>query len=154
MLHRGKYRLGNEGADPLMEKTGFKNKFMKVCVGIDSQYTKGDKILAWSVFIYSVVFTFGILFLSVVLWNLFIFRWPAQWWSVYYFILYFIVSVIVGTISTVWFFIGTTIDLKKMFSALASRQRNEKDDGRVIGHVNADEIEIIEEIDQKKTSDQ
>ena len=142
MLHRGQYRRKDDGnVDVLAEKQmSFAQKFIKTFVGIDSQYTRGDKILAWSVFIYSFVYSFGLMFLATLLWNIFIFRWSDKWWSIYNFIIYIVVATLIGAVSTVWFFIGTILDLKKMFSRLVSRQRNEKDDGRVIGHVNADEV--------------
>lgn len=155
MLHRGQYHRKDDGTvDILAEKQlSFSQKFVKTFVGIDSQYTKGDKVIAWSAFIYGFVYTLGIVFLVPLLWNLFIFRWSDTWWSIYYFIVYIVVAALVGLVSTVWFFIGTTLDLKKMFSRLASRQRNEKDDGRVIGHINADDVEAVKRIEGRVIKD-
>jgi hypothetical protein len=46
----------------------------------------------------------------------------------------------IGIVSTIWFSIGTVIDLKKLFTRLNEREPNVLDDGRVIGNVNADEL--------------
>jgi hypothetical protein len=56
LFHRGKYR--REGQEVIAEKSSWKTLY-KFFVGIDSQYTKGDKILAWSVFIWSFGWGFG-----------------------------------------------------------------------------------------------
>jgi len=152
MLHRTpRDRKDKKTKEILAEKRmSFAQKFTKSFIGIDSQYTKGDRAMAWSVFIFSFIYSFVILFLIPLLWNLFIFRWPDMWWSTYYFIIYIVVALLIGVVSCFWFFIGTTVDLKKMFRRLASRQRNEKDDGRVIGHLNADDVEVAESVEDNE----
>ena len=131
MLHRGKCNNGES-----LENTSpwtWKNVYNKL-IGIDDEYTTGDKIIAWSVFSYAVVFQFFIAFVGVVIWNL-ISPWPAQWWSWYFFIMVIVVGIIVGSISTVWFMIGGIIDIKRLFRDLSKRVDNPLDDGWVEGHV-------------------
>jgi len=43
----------------------------------------------------------------------------------------------VGIVSTVWFTIGGTIDLKRLFKRLREKETNILDDGRVIGHISS-----------------
>lgn len=53
----------------------------------------------------------------------------------------------VGAVSTVWFTIGGTRDLLRMFKALKIKESIMLDDGRVIGHVSADDIALVENVD-------
>ncbi len=144
MLHRGKYR--REGENLVREKITFRNAFRKL-IGIDSQYTTGDKILAWSVFIYSFVWAFLIAFVGVAVWN-FISPWPIEWWGHYYYVLLIVVGcMLIGGVSTVWFTIGGTRDLLRMFKDLAAQETNMLDDGRVIDGVSADDVAMVEKLD-------
>lgn len=43
-------------------------------IGIDNEYTRGDRLVAWSVFIWSFGWTFGVGFVGVALWN-----WISPW---------------------------------------------------------------------------
>ncbi|GAH16274.1 unnamed protein product, partial [marine sediment metagenome] len=143
MLHRGKYR--REGEVLTREKITFRNAFRKL-IGIDSQYTTGDKILACSVFVYTFGWAFLTAFLSVWIWNE-ISPWPKEWWEIYYFITIVVLGITIGTVSTVWFTIGGTRDLLRMFKALAVKETSMLDDGRVIGNVSADDVAMVEKID-------
>jgi len=149
MLHRRKYRRG--GTVLIREKITFRNAFFKL-IGIDSQYTTGDKVLAWSVLIYSFGWGFLISFIGVVVWNRYS-PWPVEWWGKWYFITIVVVGTTVGTISTVWFMIGGTRDLLRMFKDLAVKEPDILDDGRVIGHVNADDVALMEQVDNIEAED-
>jgi Na+/proline symporter len=131
MLHRGKYSNGEsvENTSPWT----WSNVYSKL-IGIDDEYTTGDKIIAWSVFGYAVVFQFLIAFVGVLIWNA-ISPWPAEWWSWYFFITVIVVGIIVGSISTVWFMIGGITDIRRLFKDLAKRVDNPLDDGWVEGRV-------------------
>ncbi len=142
MLHRGKYH--REGKK--VEKTSWSFKsFLPRLMGIDSQYTKWDKALAWSVFIYAIVYVFGA-FVVIVIWNL-IDPWPNHWWANWFLFNNLIVVGIIGIISTVWFTLGGTWDLMRLFKRLEAKETNLDDDGRVIGHVSAEDIKKVEKID-------
>jgi len=131
MLHRGEYSDG-ESVETKSPWT-WKNVYGKL-VGIDDEYTTGDKIIAWSVFWFSIVFHFGIMFVGVAIWN-WISPWPASWWSMYFYVNIIVVGVIVGVVSTVWFMVGGIIDMRRLYRDLAARVNDPLDDGWVDGHV-------------------
>lgn len=142
LLHRGEYR--REGEDILHEKPTIRMAFNKL-IGINSEYTRGDRILARSVFLYSFVWAFGS-FLAIVIWNKIV-PWPKDWWGMWYFISIVCILGAIGIVSTVWFTIGGTRDLLRMFAALKAKESSVLDDGRVVGHVSADDVDLVEKID-------
>ena len=140
MLHRGKYDLG--------EKRNLKMRWtprtiLSNIIGITPEYTRGDKAIAWSVFLYSFGYGFLLCFVGTVVWNHFR-PWPVEWWSKYFVIRYFIIPCIVACITTVWFGVGGVIGLRQLFRDLrARRETNDLDDGRVEGNVSlADKMEL------------
>jgi len=139
MLHRGEYS-NNESLETKSKWT-WRSMWGKL-IGIDDEYTKGDKLIAWSVFGYAVVFQFFIAFVGVLIWN-WISPWPASWWSWYFFIAVVVVGIIVGAISTVWFMIGGVVDIRRLFRDLALRKDNPLDDGWVEGHVSLVDVETL-----------
>lgn len=143
MLHRGKYH--REGQVLQIEPTTWRN-FIPKLIGIDNQYTRGDKILAWSVFLYSFGFGFVFSFLVILIWN-WISPWSNHGWSWWFYINNFLIAGVIGVVSTVWFTIGGTIDLFRLFRDLRSKEVNVLDDGRVIGHVSADDLAMVEQVD-------
>ena len=127
LLHRGKY--ADRPAPPRMKWT-LRNVFAKL-IGISSEYTLGDKIIAYSVFGYSFVYSIVIVFGGITLWNAF-YRWPDNWWSVKFFITSLIVPVIIATISTVWFMWGGIRDSRQLLIDLEKRKRDASDNGQVL----------------------
>ncbi len=141
MLHRGEYNFG-ESVD---EKTPWNIRTVwSKLIGIDDEYTKGDKFIAWSVFGFSIVFQFGISFIGVVIWN-WISPWPVEWWSWYFFIMIIVLGCVVGVISTAWFMIGGIIDTRRLFRDLKARVNDPLDDGWVEGHVSLADKKKFEE---------
>ncbi len=150
LLHRGKYRAaaddrapGRAGEVPAGPVGSFRGALRKL-LGIDHQYTRGDRILAWSVFLWT-LFTVSLWGLKIV-WNL-IWRWPDYWWTRWWWYQAITLGIGIGLVTTVWFTWGTTRDLFRMFRRLNNLERDDRDDGRVFGHVNADEVDIIEQIE-------
>jgi hypothetical protein len=141
MLHRGKYRRADE---PLWKEKPLtiRNVFSKL-IGIDSQYTPGDKVLAWSVFLWSFVWGFGFCFVGVAVWN-WISPWSAQTWSKWFFLNNFLLAGAVGAVSTIWFTIGGTLDLRQLLRDLKRRRNDPVEDGRVVNHVSAGESALVE----------
>ena len=127
LLHRGAYSNGE--TKPAKMVWSFRNVFGKM-IGIDSNYSRGDKILAWSVFIYSFIYGFVIMFIGIVIWNV-ISPWPNEWWAVKFYVTSVILPCIVALVSTVWFSIGGTLDLHRLFKDLANKEDDFTDDGRV-----------------------
>ncbi len=127
MLHRGSYAEEGESIPPTPWTW---HNFHGKLIGITPEYTRGDRIIAWSVFFYSIVFQFLIAFVAVALWNL-VSPWPVEWWSIYFFFTIVIVGLAVGSISTVWFLWGGARDLFRLFRDLGARKENPLDDGWV-----------------------
>ncbi len=144
MLHRGAYSDGG----PTLEKIpwNIRTVFSKL-IGIDSNYTRGDKILAWSVFIWSFGWSFLICFVGIVVWNLF-YKWPDHWWAIKFHITMLLVPGIVAVVSTVWFSIGGSIDLYRLFQRLKEKEEDDLDDGRVVGNVSAADLARMEKIEE------
>ncbi|MBN1437108.1 MAG: hypothetical protein JW936_08525 [Sedimentisphaerales bacterium] len=141
MLHRGIYH--REGTQVEKQRFTFKSIIPRL-IGITNQYTTGDKILAWSVFIWSFGWGFGGAFVGVVIWNA-ISPWGNHGWSIWFFLNNFIIAGTIGVVSTVWFTIGGIFGLRDLFRSLAANQENILDDGRVVGHVSADDAAILHE---------
>ncbi|MDD3154305.1 MAG: hypothetical protein PHS41_05510, partial [Victivallaceae bacterium] len=150
LYHRGVYS-DNPEADAKRRAADkiwtFGNLYNKL-IGIDSEYTTGDKVIAWSVFIWSVVYTFGIMFVGVFVWNM-ISPWPARYWGIYFFITTICAALIVGVISTVWFFVGGMVHLRQLFIDLEKRVANPLDNGSVSGHVSLADKARFDAIDRK-----
>ena len=58
---------------------------------------------------------------------------------------------IAAAFSTVWFSIGSTIDLRRLFEALRNRVANPLDNGMVDGEVAISEKQKFEELEKEKT---
>ena len=132
LLHRGKWADGgnvlHHGVPAGSAQTCVKGLLTRI-IGIDSNYTRGDRALAWSVFCYSFVWGFGLCFLGNVLWHVLgeagiLPRQPDSWWGVYFFIVNFVVACAVGIVSTFWFGICSTRDLLRLFRDLDERERS------------------------------
>jgi len=145
MLHRGKYAIEGEQK----EKTAWtwKSVWGKL-IGITPEYSRGDKVIAWSVFIYTFIYRFFISFILVVIWNL-IHPWPASWWGYYFLIVFLIVPGIAAVITMFWFGWGGIRDLRRMFRDLKNRVADPLDNGMVEGHVSLAEKAQMEQTDKK-----
>lgn len=139
MLHRGMYNT--DGAVQVTERRTVKS-VLRNFIGITPECTRGDKILIWSVFLFTFVYQVGLCFIVVVVWNL-IAPWPIEWWSRYFFVTAMLVGATIGVISTVWFLIGGILDTRRLFRDLAQRVDNPLDDGRVKGHVSLMDAEKL-----------
>ena len=137
MLHRGPYaRKDDDDGAPTVEAE-HKRGILQELLGFSEHYTRGDRWLAWSVFWWTMG-NFAI-FLVVALWNMIFGVWSDHTWFLYWKYYTIGLTAVVGAVSTVWFTIGGTIDLRRLFQRLKTLQVNQLDDGRVIGHMNADD---------------
>ena len=59
---------------------------------------------------------------------------------------------IVAVVSTIWFSIGGSIDLYRLFQRLKEKEDNDLDDGRVVGNVSAADLALIEKVEDSKQS--
>ena len=153
MLHRGKYGLGEKRE--IKQKWTLRTVFSNL-IGITPEYTRGDKAIAWGVFLYSFVYGFGLAFAGVVVWNV-IHPWPIEWWCWYFVIQFFVIPCILACFTTVWFGVGGFFGLRQLFRDLAARKdTNDLDDGRVEGNMSlADkaELEKVDENEEEKAGD-
>ncbi len=144
MLHRGKYNIEGEHRAPA--GWSVRHIFSRI-IGITPEYTRGDKAIAWSVFLYTLVYAFCGAFVFVAVYNAFS-PWPIAWWSNYFLIVSLVVPGCVAAISTIWFTIGGAMDLFRLFRDLKLRVDNPLDDGRVEGHMSVVDKIALEEVDK------
>ncbi|MBN2641037.1 MAG: hypothetical protein JXR78_05255 [Victivallales bacterium] len=144
MLHRGKYDLRHEHADGdavAAQQTG--RGWVAKILGIDDEYTRGDRILAWSVFIWTM--KSFVIFLVLLTLNLFVKRWSPDgwfnWWKYYTLPL----SLLVCVITSIWFTIGGSRDLLELFRSLKNVKRDDSDNGCVVNHMNVSDV-VMEKI--------
>jgi SSS family solute:Na+ symporter len=143
MLHRGKYARDlkpGEKAIPMKSRIT-----LRTFLGFTHEYSRGDKSLAFSVLAWT-LYNF-LVFLVLVVWNVLIKPWPAHWWFNYFYYYGFGLALVVGLVTVVWFTWGGTRDLFRLFAHLRDLQRNVLDDGRVVGHVSADDVAMVEKVD-------
>ncbi len=127
MLHRGKY---NDTGKPDVRFHLTLRGFFSQIIGITSEYTKGDKVIAYSVFAYSFIYNFCISFVLVNIWNLFS-PWSIKAWSIFALVHYLVIPCIIGFISTVWFGIGGVVDTIRLFKDLENRNTDNDDNGQI-----------------------
>ena len=146
MLHRGKYSVDDAGRP--LPKADTPKFAWKSLVGIDSDMSKGDKRLTIAVFSYT-MFLWGV-GMIVLIWNIVpSWRWPKDWWVDWFFINDFGLYLAVGLIAMVWFSWGVVRDLKRLFKRIDSQEQNVDDDGRVVGHANAVDVDEAPEIEPR-----
>jgi Na+/proline symporter len=150
MLHRGKYSLDQDKKQEKMTWS-LKSIFINL-LGITPEYSRGDKVIAWSMFIFAFIYQFLICFVFVAIWNLFS-PWKIEWWSNYFLVVFLVVPGIIATISTVWFTIGGFIDLRRLFVDLRLRKTNVLDDGRVEGHLSLADKAELEDIEKQSSEE-
>lgn len=156
MLHRGIYSIeGDADAKKTAETEKDESPWLvrvgrfieKNMIGIDHQYTRGDKILAYSVFIWSFGYGFLGCFILVIVWNLF-HKWDIQWWSTFFYFKNFLVAGAIGVISTIWFGICGTKDLLQLFKDLDNKEADVLDDGRVEGNMSIADIAAMKKAEE------
>ena len=133
MLHRGKYNVDGEEKIELKNQFSFRNIFSSL-LGITADYSKGDKFIAWILFIQSFIWSFLVTFVGVVVWNIFS-PWPLAWWGHYFFITIIAVPLVFSIISVFWFGIGGVMGLIQLFRDLEKREIDPLDNGQVEGNI-------------------
>ncbi|HMP76080.1 MAG TPA: sodium:panthothenate symporter [Kiritimatiellia bacterium] len=146
MLHRGLYAIDGEHRPVAVSNL---RHLYNVLIGIGPEHTRGDKIISWSVFIYSFVYQFLICFVGVLIWNA-IRPLPLSWWSGYFLYVNLVVASVVGVISTVWLMTGAVVDMRRLFRDLNARKDDPLDDGWVEGNVSAADQERVKAVEEKK----
>ena len=151
MLHRGKYNFDGD-EKKIHVKWSWKTIFSKI-IGITPDYTKGDRAIAWSLFLYTFVYKFFIAFVLVAVSNLF-FEWTPKMWGQYFYITHLIVPLPIAIVTTVWFFVGGVIDLRRLFIDLAKRKEDYLDNGMVEGNVSLADKAKVAKVEAESNSAQ
>lgn len=134
MLHRGAWAKESGGGEAALPSKGHFR--WSSLVGIDSNFTRADKVLSYSVFGWKMFwFAAGFIILG---WNL-VRHWPLLWWSRYWFITSVVIPFVLAVITSIWFTWGGIRDLRRLFATLRVAQRDARDDGTVVNHHNLDD---------------
>ena len=130
MLHRGEYDIAGEH-----QKSGWDPGRIWSKLGLTEEFSKFDRVIffcsiGWTVtwFLVFIVLTFNrfVLDMTVSGW--------LQLWQIYLMLSFFI-----GVGTTVWFFVGGIVDIRRLFRTLATIRRNPEDNGQVVDGRNAGE---------------
>lgn len=137
ILHRGAYAPAGQANPSATAETKSRRTWytpvvniVRRIVGITPEYTVGDKVLAWSVFVNTIVLEMGILFFGSWLWHG-IRPQSARWWGGYFWFRYILLAGIIGVATTVWFLWGGIRDMRRLFRDLSTRVDHPEDNGRV-----------------------
>ncbi|MBR4612824.1 MAG: sodium:panthothenate symporter [Kiritimatiellae bacterium] len=150
MLHRGKWATGGTGETgrtgesqaspvapvpqvtpvPTEKPPALAKRLLSRLVGINDEYTRGDRIIAWASFFYMFVWRIGIATIGVMFWNM-ARPFPAEWWGGYYYVMTLCIPMVLGMVCTVWFIWGGIRDLIRLFRDLGARVRDASDNGFV-----------------------
>ncbi len=137
MLHRGEYARAEDR--PAALATGRRRSWLDRYLGIDEEFTRGDRALSYGVFVWTVI-TFGIWLVATVLNLIPSLQWSGKGWANYFWIVGIWIPLLISVVTSVWFTWGSVRDLRRLFRRLSMQERNTLDDGRVVGHQNADDL--------------
>lgn len=148
MLHRGEYAavkgLVGEDTKPAPSRKVWLGKI----IGIDENFTLGDKCLASFLVIYNlfwfVVFIVGTTWYFLSRCNL-LAPWPISVWSTFWHIVGIGLPLLFTVVTAVWFTWGGLRDMRNLFRRLHAQKVNPLDDGTVVNHQNLDESVLSED---------
>lgn len=130
MLHRGKYALPGEHADPQAQAvTGWRAMLPT------PEFTRGDRLIYWASSAW-ILLWFVVLVVATI-WNFTTDVSDDAWATFWYCKL--MLSLVLGVSATVWFLIGGLRDMRDLFRTLRTVARNDQDNGRVVNHHNMGE---------------
>ena len=142
MLHRGAYAnikaaVGDEHALPATANR--RVSLWGKLIGLDENFTLGDKWITGVTFGFSVLWT--VVFVVGTAWN-FIDPWPLSVWSSFWHIVGIGWPVLISAITAIWFSWGGARDIFDLFRRLRMAKINHFDDGTVVGNQNLDEASL------------
>ena len=133
MLHRGPYAMPLPGGTaPARQGTSWLGRL----IGLDENFTRGDKRIAGALFGYSMIFL--AIFAVGSVWNL-IAPWPLATWSAFWHVVGVSLPVFFAVVTGIWFTWGGLRDIRSLFQLLARERTDARDDGTVVDHHNQDE---------------
>ena len=122
--------IAANGGSSFKARPSLAKRMMAHLVGINSEYTREDRILAWAVFGYNIIYGFLGTFVLVAI-SAKVFHWSIHAWVVKMFITGLVVPLVFGIVTTIWFTWGTTRDIRRLFRDLETRVRDDSDNGMV-----------------------
>ncbi len=133
LLHRGKYAVKSD----VVENTRIKSRLARA-LAVTDEFSLTDKIIYFGA--YGWIAVWALIFIGGTVWNL-THEVPTsawvKWWGIHLGI-----EIIFGSLVMVWYSIGGTRDVARLFKGLAEVKINTFDDGRVSGdHQLADDAE-------------
>lgn len=143
MLHRGAYARAEDR--PQMKQATRRN-WLDRYLGIDEEFTRGDRALSYGVFVWTFV-TFCIWLIATAINLVPAWRWTGEGWSHYFRYVGIWIPFVVSVVTSIWFTWGGIRDLRRLFRRLAVMSRNVLDDGRVMDHQNADDAADAQGVD-------
>jgi solute:Na+ symporter, SSS family len=141
LLHRGKYAVQDE--KEFQTQSEKKVSWGKI-IGLDDNFTRGDKWLAGGLFGWSLLW-FAVFVVGSV-WNL-ISPWSIQVWSSFWYVVGIGIPIMLSVTTAIWFTWGGVLDMKKFFQRIKLERVNDLDNGMVVGHQNLAEVRS----EEKKT---
>ncbi len=126
LLHRGSYAVREEREFATHSKR--KVSLWARLIGIDENFTFGDKWLAGGIFGWSLLW-FGVFVVGTV-WNL-ITPWPMAVWSSFWYVVAIGVPIAFSFITAIWFAWGGVIDMRHFFYRLKNERIDVSDNGVV-----------------------
>ena len=134
LLHRGRYAVktllpeaGSEPPPPLIMRL----------IGIGKEFTKWDKVIALSLFVWTMIWVVVLIIGSV--WNAFS---PLgdEFWASYWHVVGIGIPVFLCFVTAIWFTFGGVRDIRQLFADLRREQVDALDDGTVVDHRNLNEV--------------
>jgi SSS family solute:Na+ symporter len=124
LLHRGAFAVADEHKVPIK-----KDLSLQALAGVNENFTKGDKRIAYGVFCYGLTSPVSACF--ALAWNAFFHRWsPQDWWK-WIFFWNVCLPLTIGIITFAWFTWGASHDVVSLFRDLSTVARDDSDDGFV-----------------------
>ena len=135
LLHRGAYAVAKEPGEKAAAAPSKTNRLGRL-IGIDENFTRGDKWIAGILFGWSSLFS--VIFLVGTAWN-YLRPWPNSVWLSFWHVVSIGLPVFFATVTGVWFTWGGVKGIRKFFKRLRQERINPLDDGTVKDHQNLDE---------------
>lgn len=134
LLHRGKYAV--EGGVP---QKGPEPRHGWAIFGMGDEFSTGDRVLFVSAYAYIFVFFTVFVIGTVLMFTIDIsdYTWGQFWWW------FCIVVLLMTTAVTGWVTVGGIRNTRELFAYLAALQRDDADDGTVVGHVSLADLEKL-----------
>jgi solute:Na+ symporter, SSS family len=133
LLHRGAYAVKEEKE---FETKSRKQVTWGKLIGLDENFTLGDKWLAGGLFGWSMIWF--VVFVVGTIWNLFA-PWPITVWSNFWYVVAISLPIFFAMMTAVWFTCGGIRDMREFFRRLKKERVNVLDNGMVVNHHNMDE---------------